>query len=438
MHHSHNTHKLISLIPLVWFLFLLHSVTIAQPSHGSAHSARDGKIRPSPVLDDLDFRCILVGDSQTTNAYWARMRTQMHRWDADTIGDLVCYGGGITGYLVNNYDWLLGVKYENIDPNQGWPNGGPSDFFAIYGANWTFAGDIDAASTPIGRYRLDFGLFNDLAPWPVAWGVNERLVARIAVRTSPNSIGAIETRPERGGVISQNEGRVHLLSKEWGVQVFEQPISTDFGAFGRQVGVGLYLPKGAVEHRGEMLQVLGVTIEREFVPGVRSPGLFVAYQGRAGWNASDQNARVSQPSRKALIEMTDADHVMIMLGHNEEDDGVEGFATQMRLLVRNWEHAYNELGRERPQFIFVVPWVIESIVPSGYLYGVRSQMIQLANQHPSDRVISFMDLHDFTRPDVLDPERYILDANRVHPADVPTAIHLADDFRRLLIGVTND
>ncbi len=139
----------------------------------------------------------------------------------------------------------------------------------------------------------------------------------------------------------------------------------------------------------------------------------------------------------ALIEMTDADHVLIMLGHNQEPGGVDSIEANLTQLRGLWEQAYGMLGRNRPRFIYVVPWTIINVNASGYLIEVERVMTQLAGQHRRDLVVNYLPLHDYTRPDVYDPDSYRLDPT-VHPADVSTAVNLAQDLYEMLFEGRRD
>ncbi len=389
--------------------------------------------QPVPALTPRSFRCIVVGDSQTTGPNADRIRTQTHRWDAPILGEQVCVGALSTGFVVNNSDaGVAGLVYQNVDPNEGWPDGGADDFFAAYGAAWSCQGDIAAPGARIGRYRLRFG--NAEAPWNEAWGIGQTLVARIAVRTGPLCVEAVETRAERGGVVSSSARRVHALSRAMGVQVIEQPIPLNFNPLGDDVGVGLYLPGSQIEQAGQVLQVLGVVIERVAPDGRRLGGTLIGYQGRGGWNISDHIDRISPASRAALVEMTDADYVVIMLGHNQEPGGKDEVRIKLGELVELWELVYTQTGRTRPSFVFVVPWAAISSTASEYMLEVEAAMIDLAAAHRRDTVVNFLPRFDYQRPDVYDPAHYQLDGAGVHPGNIPTAENLSQDLYELLFG----
>lgn len=399
---------------------------------GKATRANDAVRQPTPRLDVRDFRCIVVGDSQTTGPNSNRIRTQFHRWDAPIIGDQIVLGNGSSGYLVfGSSGGIPLVNYRLVDMDEAWSNGGPGDFFAMQGHEWSVQGDLDSPYNRVGRFRLDFGAGNDEAPWDMAWGVGVPLRARVAVRTSPQCVPAIELRVERGGVLSSTARSVHELSNQWGVQIIEQIIPADFNPKGTDVGIGLFFPDGYEEQPGQVLQVLGVTIEQVGQTGGRVDGTMIGYQGRGSWTVSDHLMRLTQASRMAMIKMIEADHVLIMLGHNQEIGGMDMFEQNLRSLVSLWEQAYSGMGLSRPKFIYVTPWTIFSQDTSAYLFEVERVMDELAGEHPGDLMVNYLPLHDYTRPDIYDPDRYRL-APWVHPFDVETADNLSQDLYEML------
>jgi hypothetical protein len=394
--------------------------------------------RTKPVLASVlpeihNFRCVVVGDSQTTDTSAERIRTQTHRWDGPIIGELVCTGAAETGFLVNNGSFgIAGLSYRDVDLDQGWGDSGPQDFFAQYASEWAISEDISVQGARIGRYRLRFGAGNAQAPWKEPWGIGNNLIARIAVRTSPRSVTAIETRAERGGVVSFQSRTIHPLSKQWGVQIIEQPIPASINPLGDDVGIGIFLPENQVETPGQVLQVLGVLIERVGTKGQRLPGAVLTYQGRGGWSIIDHINFLSDASRTALAEMTQANTVLFALGHNPEGGALSNIDMHSRLLVTKWESAFSSAGLARPRFIYLGPWMIDSGYIQVYLSRVEDVYRQLANEHRGDLMISYQQLFDDLRPDDFDPARYQLDIFGTHPGNVSTAVNLAQDLYEML------
>lgn len=395
--------------------------------------------QPKLRLDSNDFRCIIVGDSQTAAPNATRIRTQTHRWDAPILGELVVIGNPTSGYLVNNGNaGSPSILYQLLDVYTGWGDAGPNDFLSVKAHQWVIRKDIDLPNTRIGRFRLRFGEGNTQAPWDVPWGIDTPVRARIVVRTSPQSVPAIEVRSERGGQTSTISRAVHELSDTWGVQVIEHFIPADFAPGGDDVGVGIYLPSGYVEGPGQRLQILGVFLEQVDAFGNQLPGTMIGYHGRGGWSIDDHLNRATTASRVAQIHAVDADHVLILLGHNQEPGGMVNFASNLDLLVGEWELAYKIAGRRRPHFIYVCPWTIINTNASSYLLEVERAMRSKANQHRGDAFVNFLPIHDYTRPDIFDPSRYILDGPLVHPGDVPTAVNLAQDMYEMLFEGRRD
>ncbi len=391
------------------------------------------KIMPETRLDPRDFKCILVGDSQTTDTSADRMRTQNHRWDAPIVGELLTVGNIASGFVVNN--GVAGSKtleYTWRDPVAGWGDFGPHDFFAASGAQWTCTGDVQSPGSRMGRYLLNFGPSNVNAPWNEPWGVGQRLVAQIAIRTSPNSVDSIETRAERGGVVSFASRQVHPLPQEWGVHVIEQPIEVSINPKGMTVGVGIYFPTGQVEVEGEKLEILGVMIKRVDENGDVPQGAIVGYMGRWGWSMYDHINRQPASSRIALIQMFEPEYVMIVLGHNVENGGYARLPDHTEELSFLWEEAFALAGKESPKFIYVVPWRISGGFAEVYISLVENAFRVESARKRTSLLVNMYRRYDRLRPDVYDPARYQLDPAGVHPGDIPTAVNLSEDLYQML------
>tara|TARA_R110002072_G_scaffold42064_2_gene117372 strand:- start:30368 stop:31096 length:729 start_codon:yes stop_codon:yes gene_type:complete len=225
---------------------------------------------------------------------------------------------------------------------------------------------------------------------------------------------------------------VHTLNQTDGIQIIEQLIPADFQTDGDDVGVGIFLPSGSVELPGEVLQILGVLIERVDEQGQSLPGTIVGYQGTGGWAIDDHLEKISPASRAALIEMINPEYVMIMLGHNRETNREKGILPNMVQLVQEWEATFAATGRPRPSVIYVTPWAISTPLATDYMKHVESVMGMLAASNWQDMHINFLSRFNDLRPDVYDPKRYQLDNPLVHPGDVPTAINLSEDLYQML------
>lgn len=383
------------------------------------------------VLESNRFRCILVGDSQTTTPDPLRIRTQFHRWDVPYVGQQIVVGSASSGYLVNNIS-ITNLAYGTVNLNTGWNDGGSEDFFAPSASQWICSGDVQSSGSRIGRYQIGFGTSNVNAPYTDDWAIGVDLIARIAVRTGPLSVPAVMTRGERGNFVDAAGQQIHLLDSTDGIQIIEQAIPASIDPFADRVGVGLYLPAGFVEQAGQRLQVLGVTITVAQAGGGTPNGFMMGYQGRGGWNVLDHLTRTSNLSRRALVRMSDATHVMIMLGHNREPEGSSIFAARLDALVAQWEASFAAEGYARPTFVFVAPWPLDGASATAYLSQVNTDMETKADASPRDVFVSYYDFFGGDSPEVFDPVRYTLDGADVHPGDIPTAVNLADDLFGLL------
>jgi hypothetical protein len=168
---------------------------------------------------------------------------------------------------------------------------------------------------------------------------------------------------------------------------------------------------------------------REFRP---VPGMIVGAMANLGWSMDD-HLGVSDSSREALVELVDANAVMIMLGHNQDQAGGADLQTNYNALVNRWINSFLRTGHSYPTVINVVPWPIGLDGSSEYLQEIEAVMRETTGR-VGGRTISFVEYFENLVPDIYNPELYQLDANRVHPLNPETAQHLSEDLEAILFG----
>lgn len=405
------------------------------PGKKAVNNKRFEVVNTLPKLDPDQFRCIVVGDSQTTGPNSNGIRTQMHGWDSNFVGDLVTVGNNAAGYEMSmSGSSSANLGYRTVDIYNGWDNGGQQDFFAVVGHEWICVGDIQSNGARIARMRLNFSVLNQDSPWDTDWGVGQNILARIAVRTTPTTVRAIETRPERGEVSVGQLAQVHELEPTWGIQIIEQQIPGAIDRAAERVGVGLYFPEGYVEEEGMRLQVLGVTFHRADLFWNVEKGTFIGYQGRGSFSVSDHLYLFSQKSRETLVEMTDADTIVIMLGHNAEPGGILSYEDNLIKLSNKWDAAFDKLYRPRPKIIYVAPWGTGTSASQPYMNSVNNITARLGADGRKRWCVSLFDRYRGLSPEVYSPEDYNMDFWHVHAQDGPTARRIADDLYELLFN----
>lgn len=225
------------------------------------------------LLSPLDYRVVMVGDSQLTMPASFRMNIQFGRNPAPFCGALLTVGNLAAGRAVfvsnGGLDDLL---FGFVDPFVGWDDPGPRDFFNTKGARWICLGDIDGPDVPIARYGLDFGAANVEAPWSSNWAEGRDLIARIAVRTSPRSVPAIQVGAYRGTATDPWSNRTHEFGNEYGITMIEHPIPASLDSSAESMRVQIHLPSGYIELPDNRLEILGVaSCWRLMRPVVRHP-----------------------------------------------------------------------------------------------------------------------------------------------------------------------
>ncbi|MBO6512545.1 MAG: hypothetical protein JJ974_01095 [Phycisphaerales bacterium] len=385
----------------------------------------------APDFDPNNFRCILVGDSQVASPAGNRLRQAMRRWDLPVSGTFFVSDFGWAGQRVDmDVTSMPAILSRTIILPFQWYGIGLEDWMSHRGLEWRLSGDVDSPETPIGVFVQEMGPSNQ-SPWNMDWMSGETLVARIAVRTTSIVVPFVETRAVRNGVVDPGSATIHALSPEYGYAIIEQVIPATPGVTG-SAGVAVYLPDGVTEQDLMVFQVLGVSIMRVDQSLRPKNGMIIGAMANPGWGYEDHLA-VSDVSRRALVELVDANTLMIMLGHNSEpNDGQTVYDRHLNLLNR-WHAAFDNVGMRRPALVNVVPWPIGIAGAEQRLSETEDAMRQITDEF-GGMTVSFVEYFGNTVPDIFDLDRYRLDGIRVHPQDQSTAEHLAEDLESMIFG----
>lgn len=405
--------------------------------YAGAQSLGDGpKTQSGPerrLIDPDNFRCIFLGDSQISSPSSARLRMQMRRWDLPIAGEVFYSHHPASGQEIeHDIDGVSSIRSRLIGTPGGWSGGGPRDFFNYRAFEWYFTQDVQDPHLCIARFRL-YRANQNIAPWNTNWiTTGEPLVVRIAVRTTPDTIPMIETRTLRGPFTDFPNRTVHALNREHGYQIIEQRVDTGFYPTTDGVGVAFYLPEGSVEASGSSFQIMGVAVMRTDRDGNMLPGMVIGAQAFPGWSIDD-HLELTDSSRRALIDLIDANTLMVMLGHNAEPDDAPVAGVSYDELVSRWMRAFNDTGRPRPANIHVVPWMIGSHNADLRLREIINAMDHATHRHRGV-LVSLFDHFDGQIPSVYNPAFYQLDTALVHPLNAFTASNLSRDLEALIFS----
>ena len=382
-------------------------------------------------IDPENFRCIFVGDSQIATPVASRLRPGMRAWDLPVAGTFIGSGFEWTGQIVDiNVDAFESLTSREVGNPGSWTWGGARDFMCSRGFEWRCYGDIKVINEPFATFQ-QYLYHPNYSFWDENWARARNLVARIAVRTGPHSVEYIETMARRGDYVDESSRTRHAISNVAGYQIIEQEISAGFRSNIDGPGVSFYFPDNVVEEDRKLFQVLGVSLLVVDRDGNPIPGMIVGAMAYSGWSI-DEHLGVADSSRRALIELVDANVVMIMLGHNREGsyDQVEPGYNQ---LVDRWIGAFADLNRQRPAMISVVPWLTGQDWSLGYL-GLMEPVMRNAMQRVRGRYISFPTYFGHQVPDEFNPDMYQLDGIRVHPVNGSTARYLSEDLEAMIFS----
>ncbi len=389
-----------------------------------------GISEPLTEFDLNNMRLILVGDSQVASMPGFLIRVHKRYWDMPIAGVFVgahfIWAGQSVEFDVSMID---GLTSRELTSASSWSGGGPNDFATFRGYEWLCESDVDDPDTAFGAYR-HYVEYPNLRPPQYDWISGRDILVRVAVRTNPSSVPYVETRATRGDLTDKTTGTIHSIQRKHGYQILEQVVPAGFAPDGDGTGVSFFLPDGVEELAGENFQVLGVSMLALNANGNPIPGQVVGANAHSGWRASN-HLEISQSSRKALIELVDANTVMVMLGHNREHLTGPGFESNYNDLIDLWYGAFESLDRKPPTLISVAPWMIGPEWAPSYLADVQSVMEARSDQDGSI-FLSYLEYFDWQAPDVFDPELYTLDGIRTHPGDSDTAHNLSLDMEIML------
>jgi hypothetical protein len=399
-----------------------------QSGHYSSGSTATSE--PLIVFDLNNMRVIIVGDSQVASMPGTRIRVHKRYWDMPTAGAFVgahfIWAGQEVVFDVTNID---GLSSREISNAATWSGGGPRDFGTLRGYEWLCASDVDVPDTAFGAYR-HYLEYPNLRPPQYDWITGRDILVRVAVRTNPSSVPYVETRATRGGLTDQATGTVHSIQRKHGYQILEQIVPASFAPDGDGTGVSFFLTEGVEELPGENFQVLGVAMLALNANGNPIPGQIVGANAQSGWSVSN-HLELSESSRMALIELVDANTLMVMLGHNREHLSGPGFESNYNDLIDLWFGAFESLDRRPPTLISVAPWMIGQVWAPDYLANVQDVM-EARCEEDGGIFLSYLDYFDWQVPDEFDPELYTLDGIRTHPNDGDTAHNLSLDMEIML------
>lgn len=395
-----------------------------------------------PDSDDRLVKLLLIGDSQMGQSS-NRLSGQVQKWDVDIVGRLlVCeYQGGsgvlFTSVIGNQYGANLTSARIALGEDHGDGNVG-SHFH--HSRRFSVMGDIQPDGSRLGAIGLLQGAYTRPPDF------NTRKNARVAIYDRPGGF----TRFQLGALRGQVEGTgtdFGLLNDPGptldgaGIVRWYNLAIPPAGELGNpgQFPVGLVIRDSDGIDADRSLHLVGALVHNS-PSGSDFPdrGLVVSQLSQAGWSAYDHLNTLKQDAIDAIIGMNQGfDMVMIVLGHNREDDfnaqtRPDAYSYNLRLLVQRVHDRHNAAGLTPPGFVFVAPWPLGSDGQNDRLAIQTSQLRELCEQDGH----AFINLFDFFSGQTLAGEMttprgtatYTMDAFSTHPNDAATASNLMQDI----------
>ena len=395
-----------------------------------------------PESDDRLLKILLIGDSQMGQS-GNRLAGQVQKWDVDIVGRLLsCEYQGSAGVLFTSvtggaYGAILTSTRIALGDDHGDGNTG-SHFH--HSRRFGVLGSIQPDFSALGTIGMLPG-----APTRPA-DLDSRKNARVAIYDRPGGFTRFRLSEIRGG--TQGDSTDYGLPADPGpeltgagvVRWFNHTIrpAGELGSAG-QSPVGIVYKDSDALDSDRSLHTLGALIHNS-PSGTDFPdhGLVVAHISQSGWSAYDHLHTLNEDAIDAAVQMAEGfDTVMIVLGHNREDDfnastNPNAYPINMKALADRITARHLANAFDAPDVVMVAPWPL----------GTPALNVRIATQthdlHElcADEGYGFINLFDFfggqSLGGVMDTPRgqatYVMDAAGTHPNDTATASNLMLDI----------
>lgn len=392
--------------------------------------------------DDRLVKVLLIGDSQMGQSS-NRLAGQIQKWDADIVGRmLMCEnqptaGVQFTSVTGQAYGATLSSLRLALGEDHGDGNTG-SHFH--HSRLFTVTGTIQPNFSQLGISALTPGV----PTRPL--NLDTRKNARIAVYDRPGGFARFRISELRGSQtgnasdFGQEGDAGPTLNGSGTVKWFQREIRPA-GVLGSPgaAPVGVTIRDSNAQDTNRTLSILG-TLIHDSPSGHDFPdrGLVVSHISQSGWSAFDHLNTLAQDAIDAAIQMNEGvDTLIIMLGHNREDDfnavtNPSAYPVNLSALADRVRDRHLALGYNPPRVVMVAPWPL----------GTEAANIRLAAQTTdlyglcTTAGYGFINLFDFFARQPLDGQRstprgtyeYVMDASLTHPNNAATASHLMQDI----------
>lgn len=395
-------------------------------------------VLPSASEDRL-VKFLLVGDSQMGQSP-SRLAGQVQKWDADIVGRLMlCVfqseaGVYFTSVVGDQYNASLTSTLVALGENHGDGNRG-SHFH--HSRRFSVLGNIDPNGSQLGAIGMVRGAYTR-PPDP-----DLRKNARVAIYDRTGGFTRFQLAALRGW--SKDTGESFggpsdpgpTLDGSRTIRWYNKtiPPAGELGTPG-QYPVGIVIRDDDGLDANRSLSLVGALVHNS-PEGSEFPdrGLVVSQLSQDGWSAYDHLNTLNQDAIDAIIDMNEGfDTVMVVLGHNLEDDTAlnpDAYPDNLRALAQRLTDRHLAAGLPQPSFIFVSPWPLASDT-SGRMARQTTHLRQLCEQDGH----GFVNLYDFFQGQPLNgtvttpraTATYTMDAGRTHPNNPVTAANFMRDI----------
>lgn len=317
----------------------------------------DDKVLPASSSSQL-VKTLFIGDSQmgqSTN----RLMGQVGKWNVPFAGRYVAMenqtGTGIAMDLRTGAIGGATVSNSRLSLGEDWGNGN-------VGTHHHHSRKITVTGNFSSNFNAVAGPHLTNTGYTVPLDMTSQYFFRAAFYSPGNNsswagIRLSERRSNNAGISSDHT----LTAGTEGYQIVGMGIRNTFNNPATKVGAYLRnTVTGTANNRN--LNIIGAFIYRSPWTVISESimpanGFLPAHISASGWSAFDHLNTLTNAGLDSMIEMAEGfDTVMVMLGHNVEDNGQVNYVPNLVLLKARITARHVALGFDAPQYVFIAPW----------------------------------------------------------------------------------
>lgn len=391
---------------------------------------------------DLDGKCLILGDSQSTISS-IRFASQLPLLAGEFSRTIM--GHHIPGKAMNSVGnqvtskTVAGVTHTELVPGDAWSSGGDTT------VHWNESRDI-ASTVNLANFEDLLDCMADASDFD-AFDLSGPMCFRAAFHNHPDSQLRVSLKEKRTTTEGNNanfgnggSGTNYAGDVDWtengDLVVCHKGIRGATAMTGGSDEVGVIIETSGSDETNRQLRYLGGLLHKtggtDAVPDLTMPstGTLFAWIARSGWSAYDLINSLADKALDAMIIAAEGfDTVIIPLGQNTEDVGDHD--DNMETLANRVITRHTTLGYDAPKIILVSMWTYDA--NQARMESQADAVFAKANANDWGFVNFYLTYNGddlATNGARFDgtPATYTMDASNLHPSDTSTAQNIARDF----------